>query len=342
MAQAAAIFDTEGPRPTRDERAFFREADPVGFILFADHCASREDARALVSELSDCVGRDNLLFLIDQEGGRVARMKPPVFPAFHPPARLGELYRLDRASAAAAARLTGFLLGRMVSAVGINVNCAPMLDVPQIDSDQVVLGDRALARHPDIVAALGRAMAVGLKEGGALPVMKHLPGHGRSIVDSHATLPRVSASLDDLRKADFAPFKALNDLLMGMTAHIVYDAIDPDAPATLSGKVISETIRQEIGFGGLLFSDDLRMGALGGPIGPRACAALEAGCDIALCCNYTLGEKIETMASDIALRPSAQRRLDRVLNELPAREADGAFEEEYAELEALLRPVVVA
>ncbi|MEO1015706.1 MAG: beta-N-acetylhexosaminidase [Pseudomonadota bacterium] len=341
MARAAAVFDTEGPRPTRDERAFFRDVDPVGFILFADHCETPDAAYAATSELKDAVGREDVLILIDQEGGRVARMKPPAFPEHEPPSRLGELYRLDPEKAVDAARLSGMLLARMISACGVNVNCVPMLDVPQIDADPKVIGDRAIARHPDVIAALGRAMAEGSKEGGALPVVKHLPGHGRSIVDSHDLLPRVSANIDDLRNVDFAPFKALNDQLLGMTAHIVYEAIDPELPATMSERLIEETIRGEIGFDGLLFSDDLRMGALDGEVGARAARCLAAGCDVALCCNFTLEEKAATARSDLALSTAAEARLGRALNALPARPSDADKADAYDELASLLKPVVL-
>lgn len=342
MARTAAIFDTEGPRPTRDERAFFRDAAPVGFILFADHCVTPDAAYGLVSELKDCLGHEDVLILIDQEGGRVARMKPPAFPRFEAPSRLGELYRLDPERAVEAARLTGFLLARVVSACGVNVNCVPMLDVPQIDADPKVIGDRALAAHPDTVIALGRALADGSIRGGALPVIKHLPGHGRSIVDSHDELPRVTASIDDLQAVDFAPFRALNDLLMGMTAHIVFEAIDTELPATLSERVISEIIRGEIGFDGLLFSDDLRMGALGGLVGGRARAALKAGCDVALCCNYTFQERLATMKADLSLGNAAARRLDAVLGALPGTVDDMDVTHALAELDGMLKPVRVA
>ncbi len=341
MARAAAVFDTEGPRPTREERAFFRDVDPVGFILFADHCETPDAAHAATSELKDAVGREDVLVLIDQEGGRVARMKPPAFPAHAPPARLGELYRLDPEKAREAARLTGFLLGRMVATRGVNVNCVPMLDVPQIDADPVVIGDRAIAKHPDVIAELGRAMAEGSIEGGALPVVKHLPGHGRSLVDSHADLPRVCANIDDLRNVDFAPFRSLNDQLLGMTAHIVYEALDPDQPATMSAKVIEETIRGDIGFEGMLFSDDLRMGALDGEVGDRAARALAAGCDVALCCNYTLAEKTATARHDLSLSQTAEARFARAVKALPPRPAEEDLVASYEELDALLKPVVL-
>lgn len=334
---SAAIYDCEGARLSEDERAFFRDADPWGFILFARHCESPEAVRAHCAELRECVGRDAPI-LIDQEGGRVARMKPPVFPAHPAPALFGALWKLDPAKAREAARLNAFLLGRMVSDLGVNVDCAPMLDVPQADADPVVIGDRALAVHPDTIAALGREIAEGLIEGGALPVIKHLPGHGRALVDSHHDLPRVAASKKDLRDGDFRPFQVLKDLPVGMTAHIVFEAYDRARPATLSPVVIADVIRGEIGFDGLLISDDLKMKALGGPLGPRAGAALDAGCDIALCCNYSLADKIEAAKSVRPLEGRAKVRAEAALARLrPARAGDTG--EGYARLAALLRPV---
>ncbi len=338
---SAAVYDCEGPRPSPDEIAFFRDADPVGFILFAQHCDAPDAVRRVVDDLRNAVGRDDLLFLIDQEGGRVARMKPPAFPK-HPPAALfGELYKLDPAKAREAARLNGELLGRLVSSLGVNVDCVPMLDLPQIDSDAVVIGDRALARHPDIIADLGCSLAEGLLAGGAAPVIKHLPGHGRSLVDSHYALPRVGASRDDLQ-ADFAPFKALRDASFGMTAHIIYDALDPAACATMSPTVIGEIIRGEIGFDGLLFSDDLKMQALEGALDARAAACLEAGCDVALCCKFTLEEKIAAARRIPRLDGDGASRFDAARAAMPPVAAAPGAAVDYARLEALLRPVAPA
>ena len=339
----AVIYDCEGARLSADERAFFRDADPLGFILFADHCSTPDDVRAHVDELREAVGRDDVLFLIDQEGGRVVRMKPPAFPAHPPAARFGELYRLDPAKAREAARLNGFLLGRMTASLGVNVNCVPMLDIPQIDTDPVVIGDRAIAAHPDIVADLAGAMAAGLIDGGALPVIKHLPGHGRALVDSHKDLPRIGASIGDLRATDFAPFKALNGALMGMTGHIVFDAIDADLCATMSETVITEIIRGDIGFDGLLFSDDLRMGALDGDIVARVHDSLAAGCDIALCCNFTMEEKRAAACAAPVLSGDALRRVDAVFDALPIPPAHdpAALSADYDRLNALLRPVLL-
>lgn len=334
----AAIFDCEGARLSKDERAFFRDADPWGFILFARHCESPDAVRAHCDELRDCVGRRDAPVFIDQEGGRVARMKPPVWRAHPPMAAFGELMRLDPARAKEAARLNAFLLGRMVSDLGVTADCVPMLDVPQPDANAIV-GDRALATHPDQIAVLGREVMEGLMEGGAMPVIKHMPGHGRALADSHHELPRVGASKRDLRSVDFTPFRALKDAPMGMTAHIVFEAYDPERPATLSPVVIEDVIRGEIGFDGLLISDDLKMKALGGPLGARAGAALAAGCDIALCCNYVLGDKIAAATAAKSLEgKSAERAAAALSSSAPARETD--LDAAYARLEALMRPVL--
>jgi beta-N-acetylhexosaminidase len=309
---SAAVYDCEGARPTPDERAFFRDADPWGFILFARHCESPEAVKRICAELRECVGREAPI-LIDQEGGRVARMKPPAFPAHVAPAAFGGLWRVSPDLAREAARLNGFLLGRMASDLGVDINCAPMVDVPQSNANLAVIGDRAVAADPEIVGALGRALMDGLLEGGVLPVIKHLPGHGRATVDSHHDLPRVAAAVEDLRRVDFAPFQALKDAPFGMTAHVIYEALDAERPATLSPTVILDVIRGEIGFDGLLLSDDLKMKALGGPVADRAAAALKAGCDIALCCNYSLEDQVATAKTVPRLRGRSAGRADAAL-----------------------------
>lgn len=335
---SAAIYDCEGARPSPEERAFFRDADPWGFILFARHCADAQSVRTLCAELRECVGR-NAPILIDQEGGRVVRMKPPNFRAHPAPAVFGNLWKLDPARAKEAARLNGFLLGRMVSDLGVDVDCIPMLDVPQIDSDPIVIGDRSFARHKDIVAALGKAAFDGLMSGGALPIVKHLPGHGRATVDSHYGLPRIVASKEDLRATDFAPFRSFRSAPLGMTGHVVLEAFDATAPATLSRTVIRDVIRGEIGFEGLLISDDLKMQALGGPLGPRAGAALDAGCDIALCCNYPLADRVAAAKAARPLEGAALARADKALAmRRPGEAAD--LDEAYRRLETLLKPAL--
>ena len=295
--------------------------------------------RAHCDELRECVGREDAPILIDQEGGRVARMKSPAFPAHPAPSVFGELWKLDRNKAAEAARLNGYLLGRLVSDPGVTVNCVPMLDVPQIDADPVVIGDRAYAKWPDIIASLARETMEGLIEGGALPVIKHLPGHGRSLCDSHHALPRVEAKKRDLAACDFVPFQSLREAPMGMTAHIVYEAYDAKRPATLSPVVINDVIRGEIGFDGLLFTDDLKMKALGGSLASRISGAYDAGCDVALACNFSLAEKKESAA---ALRPLEGRSAQRAAAAMaglrkPARDDTS---EAYKRLNALIKPAL--
>ena len=335
----AAIFDCEGARLSSEERAFFRDVDPWGFIVFARHCESPERLRAHCDELRECVGRDDAPILIDQEGGRVARMKPPVFPEHPAPAVFGELYRLDPKKATEAAKLNGYLLGRLVSDCGINVNCVPMLDVPQMDADPVVIGDRALAKHQETIIKLAQAQIDGLKDGGALPVIKHLPGHGRALCDSHHDLPNVCARKTDLEEVDFHPFKALCDTRMGMTAHIVFEAYDTDHPATLSPAVVENVIRGDIGFDGLLMTDDLKMKALGGAISDRISGAYEAGCDIALNCNFSMGEKRDSAKALKTLTGKAEQRAKAALSELRVVDR-GDTAEAYERLGALLKPVL--
>lgn len=330
----AVVFDCEGARPTEAERAFFKDADPWGFILFARHCETPDAVRAVVGDLRDAVGRDAPI-LIDQEGGRVARMKPPHFPAHPAPAAFGALWTIDRARAAEAARLNGFLLGRMTADLGVEFVCAPMLDIPHACANPQVIGDRAFSPNPEATIALGRAAMDGLLDGGAIPVMKHMPGHGRSAVDTHYDLFHVDASRADLEAVDFAPFRAIRDCPAGMTAHLVYDALDPSAPATLSRQVISETIRGAIGFSGLLFSDDLKMGALGGALGERAASAQQAGCDIVLCCNYPMADKIAAAAAVEPLIGDASERADRARQSRKAARASD-LRADYARLKAML------
>ncbi len=333
---SAIVFDSEGARLSPDEKAFFRDADPWGFIVFARHCTSAEELAAHCAELRESVGRDAPI-MIDQEGGRVARMKPPTFPAHPAPAIFGELYRLDPKKAVAASRLNGWLLGRLVSDCGVNINCIPMLDVPQPDADPTVIGDRAFAKHPDVIVQLAASAAKGLIAGGAFPVIKHLPGHGRALCDSHHELPTVDARKQDLAAVDFAPFKQLNDVAMGMTAHVVYEAYDAERPGTLSPVIVNDVIRGEIGFDGLLFTDDLKMKALGGAMRARVADSLAAGCDIALCCNFDMAQKADAMTGVKALEGEGARRAAAAL---PAQAIEaGEVEAGYEELAKLLKPV---
>lgn len=285
-----AIFGLSGLTLTNDERAFFRDSDPAGYILFGRNIENREQLRRLTDDLRDLDGRADLPILIDQEGGRVARMKAPEWPDFPSGAAFDALYERAPASAIEAARLNAMALASMLSEVGITVDCLPLLDVRQPGASDVI-GDRALGSEPMRVAALGRAILSGLQDGGVVGVVKHIPGHGRAMLDTHEALPTVTASDHDLQ-SDLAPFAALRDAAMAMTCHVVFDAWDRDRPATLSPVVIDTIIRQRVGFHGLLMTDDLDMKALSGTVPSRAADAVAAGCDIALNCWAKMDDMI--------------------------------------------------
>ncbi|HTG37600.1 glycoside hydrolase family 3 N-terminal domain-containing protein, partial [Sphingomonas sp.] len=272
------IYGLSGLTLTPDERAFFHDADPLGYILFGRNVADRAQMRALTDDLRALSGRDELPILIDQEGGPVARMKPPEWPAFPAGPAFAALWDIAPASAIEAARLNGHALGLMLSEVGVSVDCAPLLDVlaPGVTP---AIATRAYGSQPIQVAAIGRAMLDGLAAGGVVGVVKHMPGHGRARVDSHLELPRVSASADEL-EADIEPFRTLAHAPMGMTCHCVFEAWDSERPATLSPVVIGDVIRGKIGFQGLLMTDDIDMKALSGTAGEKAAGALAAGCDV--------------------------------------------------------------
>lgn len=306
----AVVLGLAGPALTAEERGFFAESDPLGFILFARNCIDPDQIKALCRDLRDAVGRPGAPILIDQEGGRVARLTPPHWRQAPPAARFGALYADDRQRGIEAARLNASLIAAELHALGIDVDCAPVLDVPVPGSHEIV-GDRAFSDDPDVVAALGRAALDGFLDLGVMPVVKHIPGHGRATADSHESLPRVDASLDDLRANDFKPFAALSDAPWAMTAHVVYDAIDPANPATTSSTAIADVIRGEIGFDGVLISDDLSMKAMTGGFDERAASALEAGCDLVLHCNGDMAEMIPVVKGTAPLAASAQHRLER-------------------------------
>ncbi|UCH72679.1 MAG: beta-N-acetylhexosaminidase [Rhodospirillales bacterium] len=280
----AAIFGCAGPRLLLRERDFFHEVDPAGFILFSRNVESPAQLNALVAALRDSVGRPDALVLIDQEGGRVARLRPPHWRAVPAAARFGELAQHDMENGRKAAWLNARLLADDLAVLGISVDCLPVLDL-RIPGAHDIVGDRSYGADPDLVSALAGAVCEGLMDGGVLPIVKHIPGHGRATVDSHHELPIVAAERELLEISDFMPFRRLSGMPLAMTAHIVYQAVDPDCPATTSARVINEIIRGSIGFGGLLLTDDLSMKALGGSLGERAANALAAGCDIVLHCN---------------------------------------------------------
>jgi beta-N-acetylhexosaminidase len=304
---SAVIFGCAGPSLSASEREFFRDADPLGFILFQRNCETPEQVRTLVAALRDSIGRADALILIDQEGGRVQRLKPPHWRAYPAPARLAAL---GGARAREAVWLGARLIADDLARLGITVDCLPVLDIPATGADPVI-GDRAYGDKPDSVAALGRAACEGLLDGGVLPVIKHVPGHGRATVDSHLALPRVEAPRALLQATDFAPFRALADMPLAMTAHIVYTALDAERPATLSRRVIDEVIRGEIGLDGLLLSDDLSMRALGGSFAQRTMGALDAGCDVVLHCNGDRAEMTEIAEAARPLSAAGRARLER-------------------------------
>lgn len=298
MSASAAIYGCAGLVLDEAERAFFRAARPWGFILFARNIDTPDQVRRLTVSLRDAAGHDAQI-LIDQEGGRVQRLRPPHWHRYPPGRAYGAVHAADPEAGIKAAWLGARLIAEDLRDLGITVDCLPVIDVPVAGAHDVI-GDRAYAQTPDEVAVLGRAAADGLLAGGVLPVMKHIPGHGRAGVDSHKNLPVVSASRHELEETDFPPFQALRDLPLAMTAHVVYAAIDPNAPATTSKKTIGEIVRGHIGFDGLLMSDDLSMEALAGELGERASASLAAGCDIVLHCNGRMAE-MEAVAGEAPL-----------------------------------------
>jgi beta-N-acetylhexosaminidase len=306
-----AIFGIAGPELSPDERAFFRDADPVGYILFKRNCVDRAQMRALTDELRDLHGRADLPVLIDQEGGRVARMQPPEWRAFPAGAAFGALYDIAPVSAIEAARANAEALGLMLAEVGVSVDCLPLLDVRQPHANEVI-GDRAYAHDPLAVAAIGRAVLEGLAAAGVVGVVKHMPGHGRVLVDSHKALPVVDASDADLAQ-DLLPFQRLAGAPMGMSAHIVYTAWDDARPGTLSHYVVGKIIRERIGFDGLLMTDDIDMKALSGTPAEKACGALEAGCDVVLDCWARMDEMVAIANACPPLTQAGHDRLARAM-----------------------------
>jgi beta-N-acetylhexosaminidase len=301
-ASTAAIFGCAGTTLSDDERRFFSEVRPVGLILFSRNCDTPDQVRDLVRSWRDCGPGNDGLVLIDQEGGRVARLAPPHWR--RPPAAAALAVLVD---AERAVRLNARIIANDLRELGIDVDCVPVLDVPVPGSDAII-GDRAFGTDPELVSRLGRVMAEALIEGGVLPVIKHVPGHGRATVDSHQALPVVDTSADVLAGSDFVPFVALRDMPLAMTAHVVYAAIDPSTPATMSTRVI-ETIRSGIGFDGILMTDDLSMKALSGDMRSRSERSRAAGCDIVLHCNGMLEEMSEVAAGAGPLDAGGARRL---------------------------------
>jgi len=307
-APLAAFFGSAGTTLSAAERAFFRAADPAGYILFRRNIESAAQIAALVDAFRDCVGRADAPVLIDQEGGRVARLPSPPWRKAPPAAVFGRIADHDAALGARAARLNALLIGAELKALGINVDCAPVLDL-RLAGAHDIIGDRAFSDDPAMVARLGRAACEGFLAAGVVPVIKHIPGHGRARADSHESLPVVETALDVLRQSDFAPFRALSDMPMAMTAHIVYTAADAERPATTSPSVVASIIRGELGFDGLLMSDDICMKALAGSLAERTAAVIAGGCDVVLHCNGVLPEMEVVAASAPPLSESGARRL---------------------------------
>ena len=330
----AVIFGCAGPELSEAERRFFGAVDPLGFILFQRNCIEPKQVRRLVSDLRESIRRADAPVLIDQEGGRVLRLKPPHWRAAPAQGLFGELACRNQAAAAEAAYLNARLLAAELISLGITVDCAPVLDL-RLPGAHEVIGDRALGSEPAIVAELGQAVAQGLLDGGVLPVIKHIPGHGRAMVDSHHDLPVVDADRELLEATDFEPFRRLANQPWAMTAHVVYRAIDAHRPASLSPRVIAEVIRASIGFDGFLLSDDVSMKALNGDIGDLSLAAIEAGCDAVLHCNGNPGEMDRVARLTPRLAQSGLERLQRGLA-LPHNNADLNLASARSRIEALL------
>ena len=333
MVARAFITGTSGLTLTAQEREFLRDERPWGFILFKRNVDTPLQVARLVQDFRETVGDADAPVLIDQEGGRVQRLSSPHWPVYPPGAVFGALYDRDRAAGLKAARLSAQLIANDLADLGITVDCLPLADVPAPGADAVI-GDRAYGTEPDKVVAIARAVTEGLELGGVLPVLKHIPGHGRATADTHLKLPVVDASKNDLEAVDFAPFKALADLPMAMTAHVVFSAIDATQPATTSATIVEQVIRGAIGFQGLLMSDDVSMNALTGSIAERTRAIVSAGCDMVLHCNGELVEMRQVAAEAPVLSGTALERAQRAL---ASRKPPEPFDREAAraELDAL-------
>ncbi len=332
----AFITGLAGPALTEAERSFVREAQPWGLIVFKRNIVDHDALCRLIADFRSAVGRDAPV-LVDQEGGRVQRLGPPHWPLYPPAAAYGRLYERDRGDGVAAAALGGRLIAADLSGVGIDVDCAPIADLLVAEADSII-GDRAFGAEPKAVAAVAGALARGLIEGGVLPVVKHIPGHGRATADSHKKLPLVTTDRATLEATDFAAFRGLADLPMAMTAHVVFTAIDPLAPATASTAIVRDVIRGSIGYQGLLMSDDISMGALSGSLGERTRATLAAGCDVALHCNGDMTQMEAVAATAPLLEGEPGRRAAAALarRQSPAPVEVAAARNEFA---ALLRGV---
>jgi beta-N-acetylhexosaminidase len=335
MPIRACILGCAAHSLTSNEREFFAKIQPLGLILFKRNVENAAQVIELIRSFRAAIGRADAPVLIDQEGGRVQRLGPPNWPSFPSAGHFGEIYARDPAKGIAAAHLGGRLIAAELSALGINVDCLPVADLHRPEGHGVI-GDRAYGPDPEIVSRLGRAAAEGLIEGGVLPVVKHIPGHGRARADSHHELPVVETSLAELERTDFEAFRLLNNLPIGMTAHVVYAAVDATRPATVSPTVIDKVIRGRIAFDGLLLTDDLSMSALSGSLGARTSAAFSAGCDIALHCNGKLPEMEEVASDSPPLRGAAERRANAALSRLKTRPDNVDVAEARARFSAMI------
>ena len=330
----AAIYAPLGFELSPDEQRFFRDATPAGFILFRRNCENPRQLQRLTDSLRNLTGRADLPILIDQEGGRVARMRPPEWPAFPAAERFARLYEAAPSSAIEAVRSNARALALMLRSCGINVDALPLLDVRQEGATDII-GDRALGSEPMQVAALGRAVLDGLRSAGVVGIVKHMPGHGRALVDSHKELPVVTASAEEL-DVDLEPFERLASAPMGMTSHVVYAAWDPDRPASMSPVIIHEIIRGRIGFDGWLMSDDIGMEALQGDFGSRAAGVIAAGCDAALHCSGKMDEMVAIASAVPAMAPEGEARLARAMATTLLQPERIDFAEEIAKRDTLL------
>jgi len=310
MSTRAFITGVSGPALSAEEREFMAAQLPWGFILFKRNIQTPSQVASLIRELRESIGQPDAPVLIDQEGGRVQRLGPPHWPVYPPGAAFGALYDIDPAFGLTAARLSARLIAADLTDLGVNVDCLPLADVPVAGADAVI-GNRAYGTEPKKVAAIARAVTEGLEQGGILPVLKHIPGHGRATADTHFRLPQVDTSKTELERTDFAAFQPLADLPMAMTAHVVFSALDPAHPATTSATIVNQVIRGVIGFQGLLMSDDVSMNALSGSIAERTRAIFAAGCDMVLHCNGKLDEMREVAAETPELTGSALDRARR-------------------------------
>ncbi len=334
MSTRAFITGVSGTELTAAEREFIRAERPWGFILFKRNIEAPTQVAALVAELRAVAGAADAPVLIDQEGGRVQRLAPPHWPVYPPGAVFSSLYDIDSALGLTAARLSARLIAADLADLGITVDCLPLADVPVPGADAVI-GNRAYGNDPDKVAAIARAVTEGLEQGGVLPVLKHIPGHGRATADTHFKLPTVDTPRDELDRTDFAAFRPLADLPMAMTAHVVFSAVDPAHPATTSATMIAQVIRGTIGFQGLLMSDDVSMNALAGSIADRTRAIFAAGCDVALHCNGNIDEMRAVAGETPELSGAALMRAQAAL---ASRKAPQPFDRAAAraELDALI------